>query len=272
MRRIFFVMTILFSVCVHAQIDKVVPPRPNPPRLVNDFADILTPEQEHDLETKLVAYDDSTSNQVVVVTLKTLKDPQNGNVYEDEEVALKILRDWGVGNKEKNNGIVVLIAKDDHKVRIEVGYGLEGAVPDITANEIIQSVIVPNFKEGNYYRGIDLGTDEIIKAAAGEYKAPQGYGNRGKKKGVSPGAIVFIILIIWILIQVSSRGGGRGGGGMMSRRGYRGWWFPIWPGGGWGGGSGGGWSGGGGGWSGGGGGFGGFGGGSGGGGGASGSW
>ncbi len=263
MRKIFLVITILFSVCAFAQIDKVIPKRPAPPKLVNDFTNTLSEHQKEDLEQKLVKYDDSTSNQVAVVIISTLSD------YPIEDVSLRILRDWGVGNKEKNNGIVVLIAKDDHKVRIEVGYGLEGVVPDITANQIIQSVIIPNFREDNYYRGIDLGTDEIIKAAAGEYKAPEGYGNRGKRKGVNPGTIFFIIVIIWILIQVSSRGGGRGGGGMMSRRGYRGWWLPMWTGGG-----GSGWSGGGGGggWSGGGGGFGGFGGGGGGGGGASGSW
>jgi len=272
MKKLFLFISLFFSVCALAQIDKVIPARPNPPKLVNDFAGILTPEQEHDLENKLVAYDDSTSNQVTVVTLPTLADPQNGNVYEDEEVALKILRDWGVGNKEKNNGIVILIVKNkdntERKIRIEVGCGLEGAVPDITANQIIQHDIVPNFREGNYYRGLDVATDNIIKAAQGEYKAPEGYGNRGRKKGISPGVIFFIILIIWVLIQASSRGGGRGGGGMLSRRGYSGWWGPVWPGGGWtGGGGGGGWSGGGGG-----GGFGGFGGGGSGGGGASGGW
>jgi uncharacterized protein len=261
MKRILTILAVLLSVCVHAQIDKVIPKRPAPPKLVNDFTNTLTDQQREDLEQKLVKYDDSTSNQVAVVIIPTLSD------YPIEDVSLRILRDWGVGNKEKNNGIVLLIAKDDQKLRIEVGYGLEGAVPDITANEIIQTVIVPNFKDGNYYRGIDLGTDEIIKAAAGEYKAPEGYGNRGKRKGVNPRTIFLIIIIVWVIIQVSSRGGGKGGGGMMSRRGFSGWWLPIWPGGGWSGGGGGG-----GGWSGGGGGFGGFGGGGGGGGGASGSW
>jgi uncharacterized protein len=237
-----------------------VPARPNPPRLVNDFTQTLTPEQTEELERKLVAYDDSTSNQVVVVIIPSTND------YPIEDVALQqILRKWGVGNKEKNNGIVVLVAKNDHDVRIEVGYGLEGAIPDITASQIIQSDILPNFRENNYYRGLDLATNDIIKAAAGEYKAPQGYSGR-RKKGLNPGLIFFVILGIWLIFSAS--GGGRGGGGMLSRRGYRGWMGPVWPGGGWGGGG----SSGGGGWSGGGGGFGGFGGGSGGGGGASGSW
>ncbi|MCW3117343.1 MAG: hypothetical protein JWM28_1425 [Chitinophagaceae bacterium] len=262
MKKFLLFIGVLVSVCTYAQIDKVVPARPNPPRLVNDFTQTLTAEQIQELERKLVAYDDSTSNQVVVVII-----PSTNN-YPIEDVALQqILRKWGVGNKEKNNGIVVLVAKDDHDVRIEVGYGLEGAIPDITANQIIQTDILPNFKAGNYYRGLDLATNDIIKAAAGEYKAPQGYGGR-RKKGLNPALIFFVIIGIWIILRAT--GGGRGGGGMMSRRGYGGLLGPLI----WGSALGGGGSSGGGGWSGGGGGggFGGFGGGSGGGGGASGSW
>ena len=239
-----------------------IPQRPNPPRLVNDLAGVLSPDEERRLEQQLVAYDDSTSNQIAIVTVKTLND------YPIEEYALKILRDWGVGNKNTNNGIVILAAIDDRKLRIEVGYGLEGAIPDITANHIIQQDLAPNFRSGDYYQGFSQAASSIIKAAAGEYKAPQNY--RKSKGGKFPfGAIVFIILLI-IIFAGRNRGGG---GGFMSRRGS-GWLGPFIlgsmlgrgsSGGGWGGGGGGGWSGGGGG-------FGGFGGGSGGGGGASGSW
>jgi len=268
MKRFLLVTILFFSICATAQIEKVVPPKPNPQRLVNDFTNTLTPEQVQALEQKLVAYDDSTSNQVAVVIVSTTGD------YDVDEVALQILRQWGVGGKDNNNGVVLLIAKDDRKIRIEVGYGLEGPIPDITARHIIDDDITPNFREGNYYRGIDAATDDIIKAAAGEYKAPAGYNKGNKKRGFPIGPIIFIIIF---LIIAASRGGrgGRGGGGMISRRGYGDLWA------GWilgnmlgGGRSGGGWSGGGGGWSGGGGGggFGGFGGGGGGGGGASGSW
>src|SRR5262245_20553657 len=105
-----------------------IPQRPSPPRLVNDLANVLSPDEEQRLEQQLVAYDDSTSTQIAIVTVKTLDD------YPIEEYSLKILRDWGVGNKKTNNGIVILAAIDDRKIRIEVGYGLEGAIPDITAN------------------------------------------------------------------------------------------------------------------------------------------
>lgn len=266
MKRLLPLILLLSTFCASAQIENVIPKRPVPPRLVNDLTGTLTPEQAAALENKLVNYDDSTSNQVAIVIIPTVGD------YPSEDVALRILRDWGVGNKDKNNGIVILIAKDDHKIRIEVGYGLEGAIPDITAKAIIDNDITPAFREGNYYRGLDRATDDIIKAAAGEYKAPQGYGKK-KGRGIGLGALVFFVII---LIIIFGSAGGSGGGGMVSRRGFggfgTGWLIGTLMSGGLRGGSGGGWSGGGGGWSGGGGGFGGFGGGGGGGGGASGGW
>ena len=234
-----------------------IPPRPSPPRLVNDLAGVLSPEQENTLENKLVAYDDSTSNQIAVVLVNTLND------YPIEEYSLQLFRQWGIGNKTTNNGILIITAIDDRKIRIEVGYGLEGAVPDIIANTIIANDIGPDFRNGDYYDGLDKATNSIIAAAAGEYKAPANYRDRGKKSGRLPIGMILALIIVLIIISKRNRGGG---GGFMSRRGFGPIFFPS-GGGGWGGGS---WGGGG--WSGGGGGFGGFGGGSSGGGGASGSW
>lgn len=271
MKKGFVFIFLLITVCAYAQIDRFIPRRPIPPKLVNDIANILTPDQELALESKLVAYNDSTSSQIAIVTLPTLTDPKTGTSYEDEEVALRILRDWGIGQKDKDNGILILIVKSpddkEKKIRIETGYGLEGAIPDITAKAIIDNSITPNFRSGNFYRGLDKATDDIIKAAAGEYKAPEGSG-RKKSKGIGFGAILFFLIMIFLF---AGRGGGGRGGGMVSRRGYgdigTAWILGSLLGGaGRGGGGGGGWSGGGGG------GFGGFGGGGGGGGGASGSW
>lgn len=251
MKKILLIFSMILSVCVSAQTDEVIPARPNPPKLVNDFTGTLSSMQVDALEKKLVAYDDSTSNQIAVVIIPTTK---NSTV---DEVALGILRNWGVGNKDKNNGIVILVAKDDRKMKIEVGYGLEGAITDVTAKHIIEEEITPAFKQDNYYRGLDEGTDALIRAAAGEYKAPAHYG-KSNKKMPSISTIIFIIILLIVIF-----GGGSRGGTYVSRGGWGGWTG----GGGWsGGGGGGGWSGGGGG------GFGGFGGGSGGGGGASGSW
>ena len=247
-----------------------VPARPDPPRLVNDIAHVMTADQVSALERKLDAYDDSTSNQIVIVTVPTTGD------YSIEDYALKILRDWGVGNKKNNNGVVVLAAIQDRKVTISTGYGLEGAIPDITAKSIIDNSIVPNFKGGsddNYYRGLDGAVDDLIKAAAGEYKAPEGYAQRGRRHSNGWGGniigLIFIIFIIIIFIS-RGRGGGGGGGGLFGGSGILPFIVGDMIGSSMRGGGGGGWSGGGG--DSGGGGFGGFGGGSGGGGGASGSW
>ena len=237
---------------------KVVP-KPNPPSLVVDNANVFASQDRQALERKLVALDDSTSNQICVVTVPSM----NGEVIE--EVANKTFRDWGIGNKKTNNGILILVAVNDRKIRIEVGYGLEGAVPDVTANDIINNDITPAFTQGNYLGGINAAVDDLSKAAVGEYKVKR---ERQKSSGGGGSNILGIIIIIIVIIIISSRGGrgGRGGGG--------GWIAPILFNSGGFGGFGGGNSGGGFGGFGGdsGGGFGGFGGGSSGGGGASGSW
>src|SRR5664279_3328061 len=103
-----------------------IPPKPNPARLVNDVAHVLTPDQVATLESKLVAYDDSTSIQIAIVTVETTGD------YAIEDYALKILRDWGVGNKKTNNGLVILAAIQDHKVFIATGYGMAVSYTHLT--------------------------------------------------------------------------------------------------------------------------------------------
>ena len=218
--------------------------------LVNDFAGVLTQDQKQTLEQKLVTFNDSTSTQIAVVII-----PDLGG-YEISDYSTQLGRAWGVGGKQFNNGVVLLISKNDHKLNIATGYGVEGALPDITCKHIIDEVIVPDFKGNDYYRGIDEGTDAIILATKGEYTAPQDY---QQGKSLSAGRIIFIIIIVIVILMFMS---GSGGGGTLIRGAGFG---PIF----WGGGGGGNWSGGG---SSGGGGFGGFGGGSFGGGGASGSW
>ncbi len=265
MKRYIVFIFLLFTFCAGAQSDPGIPAKPSPPKLVNDYTGTLTTHQVKALEDKLVAYDDSTSSQIAIVIIKTL------GRYDISEYALKLARDWGIGGKEFSNGILILVALDDHKMRIEVGRGLEGAVPDITAKAIMDNSMTPQFREGNYYRGLDMATDDIFAAAAGEYKAPADYGKKKSKgSGLGFGSIIFLIVLFLLIGGLGSGGGGRGNGGMMSAAG----WIigsmlgsGTHRGGGWsGGGGGGGWSGGGGG------GFGGFGGGGFGGGGASGSW
>ncbi len=249
MKRLLLILTTFFSFCAaSAQMEKIISTPPSPPKLVNDYTNTLTPQQKEALETKLDKYNDSTSNQIAVVIVES-KDN-----YSIEDAAIELGRKWGVGNKEFNNGVVILVAKKDRKVTIQAGYGLEGAISDLTAKSIIDNEVTPNFKAGNYYRGLDEATDNIIKAAEGRYKAPANYASK-KKKGLSISTIIFIIIILIVIFS----GAGPGGGTYVSRGGF----------GGWSGGGGSGWSGGGGSS---GGSFGGFGGGSFGGGGSSGSW
>ena len=254
-----FISLILLAVAVHAQ---QIPAKPNPPRLVNDYVNKLTPDQQQALESKLVAYNDSTSTQIAVVIMESIGGADPG------DFATQLGRDWGVGGKEFNNGVVILITTGGSQGRRHVfiapGYGLESAVPDYTASQIVNNEMIPQLQAGNFYRAINNAVDGIIRAAAGEYKGTGPQRDRGKGKGSS----LFVILIVMfiIIMAISRRGGGGGRGGM--RRGRSG--IPpiiFFPGGGlFGGGGGGGFGGGGGG------GFGGFGGGSFGGGGAGGNW
>jgi len=209
----------LFFVCsLHAQIEKELPTKPNPQKLVVDYTNTLAPDQQEALERKLTTYDDSTSNQVAVVIIATTGD------RDIADYAVALGRAWGIGNKEFNNGILLLVAKDDRKIWIATGYGLEGALPDITAKSIIDNEIKPNFKESDFYRGLDEGTDAIISATKGEYKAPENYLNREGRSGKRPGLLIMIIMILFFLF-VNRRGGG--GGGMYNRSGRSGFVAPL---------------------------------------------
>lgn len=255
-RLLYLLFFIAFTIKLSAQ---QILPKPNPPKLVVDAAGLLSPDQRQILERKLVAFNDTTSNQIAIVTINDLND------VPIEDYAVKLFREWGIGGPKHNNGILILVSKNDRQMRIEVGYGLEGAITDVQSKDIIANDLRPNFKNEDYYRGLDEAVNSLEEAAAGEYK------ERGKTSGDDEdggGNIIgfIIILIIIFFIIGRGRGGGRGGG-MMSRRGFNPWFIPtIFPGGGSWGRGGGGFGGGGGG------GFGGFGGGSSGGGGASGGW
>lgn len=261
----FFSIIILLLVSVFAfsqesfDPEKLLAAKPAVQQLVNDYTNTLTPDQKLALENKLVAFNDSTSTQIAVVIIPTL----NGN--DIAEYNVKLGRAWGVGGKQYNNGVILLIAKADRKLNIATGYGVEGALPDITSKHIIDDVIVPNFKGDDYYRGIEEGTDAIMQAVKGEYKAPAASKKNKGSGGI--GRILFIIIMIVVFLAVSGGKGKGGGGSFMSSRGAMPFILGSLLGSG---GRGGGWSGGGG--SSGGGGFGGFGGGSFGGGGSSGSW
>lgn len=233
---------------------------PKSSTLVTDYTNTLSADDKQQLENKLVAFDDSTSTQIAVVMMHSV------GQYDIDDYGQKLGRAWGIGHKGKNNGILVLVALDDHKVTIQTGYGAEGGVPDVIAKQIIDNDIVPHFKQNDYYGGLDAGTTDLMKYMKGEYKAEK----KPDDGGGAGGYIALLVIVIVILIIIFK---GRGGGGQIY--GGRGGASPFWwflggamlgrGSGGWGGFSGGDGGGGGGG-------FGGFGGGDFGGGGASGSW
>ncbi|MBE9465374.1 TPM domain-containing protein [Dyadobacter subterraneus] len=200
---IIFSFMFLFVLCRVVAQD--VPAKPNPPRLVNDFAKQLNPTEISALEQKLDAYNDSTSSQIAIVVVPTTGD------YPIADYALKLGREWGVGGKGKNNGIVILWASTDRKIYISTGYGMEGAVPDAIAKRIITQVMTPEFKNGMYYRGLDKGVDMIIKYATGEYKADAKQVDDGESGGTSPLLILVVVFIIIVFIISRNKGGGGGG-------------------------------------------------------------
>lgn len=242
-----------------AQSANELPDKPNPPRLVNDFAKVLSPQEVEQLERILVAYNDSTSTQVSIVTLPSVQP------YDISEYAFKLGDKWGIGRKDVDNGVLILTAINDRRIFIATGYGMEGVLPDGKLGLIISNEITPFFRSGNYYQGFLNGIEAIALAAVGEYKAVHAP-SEDSLPSILPALIILIIVIV--VIYMASRGGG--GGRYISRRGSDVFWGGPMIGGGFGGGRSGGFGGGGGGF--GGGGFGGFGGGSFGGGGAGGSW
>ena len=220
--------------------------------MVNDLAGVLSSSEREALEDKLVAYDDSTSTQIAIVTIQSLEGAEVGSY------GAELGEKWGIGTKENHNGVLILMAKDERKVTIRTGYGVEERLGAIICDRIIKNRIIPNFKRGDYYAGFDEATDEMIARLSGLYQGDGG----DKNPGIPIWVILAIIFIIFFILPLIFRN--RGGGTTLNRRGTRTWGGgPVI----WGGGFGGG-----GGSFGGGGGFGGFGGGGFSGGGASGSW
>ena len=186
-----------------------IPARPNPPRLVNDFADILSDKQERALEHKLVAYNDSTSTQICVVTVTSL----NGTTSDD--FAYQIGEKWGVGTKN-NNGVVILVkpktADELGDVSIQVGYGMEPYITDAVNYGIRTQEMIPAFKEGNYYKGIDNAVNAIIGLASGAYKSDR-YAKNNDGEEVFNGFIIFLIIVIICVIAAASKNNGNGKSG-----------------------------------------------------------
>ena len=200
-------LLLLLSLCVFAfnLFAKETPPAPNPPVFVNDYANALQPEEKAALEQKLFDYFKQTSTQIVVVIEQSLEDDELFGYSQ------KLAQNWGIGEKDKKNGLLIYVALAERKMRIQVGYGLEGAMTDAISKRIIDGILKPNFKQQAYFNGLNEATDAITKTLAGE-----GFTNDRKeksKKGIPWGLIGVIVVFLIITLFKGGKGGRRGGGG-----------------------------------------------------------
>jgi uncharacterized protein len=169
-------------------------------RLVNDYGGFLSPAEISALEQKLVAYSDSTSTQIAIVTMKSIGD------YEIADYADRLANKWEIGKKGKNNGLLILMTKEPHGITIRTGYGMEGTLPDAITKRLIEQIAKPNFKQNNYYGGLDKLTDAIIQIMSGTYQADD-------KATASGSKAIFIFVILMVVIALLSIFSKRGGGG-----------------------------------------------------------
>ncbi len=199
MKKIIIVLIAVFSFVsvLHAEI----PERPNPPKLVNDFAGVLDKNKSSQLEGALVQFERETSTQIVVVTVADL------DGYDPGDYAVRLAEKWGVGQKGKDNGIVVLlkpkVGNSKGQVFIATGYGLEGVLPDAIVNgAIIDNEMIPRFKQDNYFGGLVAGIKVMMEITRGEYTA-ENYQESVKGEG---SAVPFFIFIVIIIISIFGRG------------------------------------------------------------------
>lgn len=196
----FFMIAFLFSNCIFSQYN--IPEKPSFQTSVYDYANILSPTEKTDLEQKLIRYSDSTSTQIVVITIESLKG-------EDvSQLATKWAHTWGLGQAKEDNGVIILVAKDDRKIAINPGYGLEDRLTAGIGGEIIRNIIVPEFKAGSYYKGLDKGADALFDVFKGKYKGER----KSKQKDFPILPFIIIIVIIIILISRNKKGGGGNSG------------------------------------------------------------
>ena len=179
-----------------------IPKIPNEQTSVYDYANILQADEKAQLEEKLIKYSDSTSTQIVVITIESLKGEDIGILTP------KWGQEWGIGgSKQNDNGVIILVAKAEHKLWISAGYGLEDRLTAGIGGEITRNIIVPEFKAGSYYKGLDKGTDAIFDVFKGKYKGER----KHDKKGSSIPFFIIIFIIFIIIIAKSKKNGGNSG-------------------------------------------------------------
>lgn len=186
-----------------------IPPKPSNQTSLYDYINLFDTSQQQALRDKLVRYSDSTSTQIVIVIISTT---------EGEDISFlgaKWGQEWGIGQADKDNGILIILARDDRMVDINTGYGIETIITDRMAEQIINRIMIPEFKTGNYYQGLNLGTDALFAALNGEFEENRTF----KKKQFPVGLIiVFFLILLFIILRTRHKGGnnqGNNGGGSL---------------------------------------------------------
>ncbi len=192
-----FTSILFFTQAVFAQ--KEIPELWN--QRVHDEAKVLSQQTIDNLEHTLKVFEDSTSNQMAILIVPSL----DGEIIE--QYAIRVAEKWKLGTKDKDNGIVMLIAINDRKMRIEVGQGLEGVITDALSNRIIRNEMAPNFRRGDYDAGVLAATNAIMLASKGEYKAdPIARNKSGRGSGVLFGLVILVVLGVFTYSALFTKG------------------------------------------------------------------
>lgn len=206
--KILFVLIVIAFISENVSAQYEIPPIPSVQTSLYDYINLLTPSQKTALESKLIRYADSTSTQIVCIIIGST------NGEDISMLGAEWGQKWKIGQKGEDNGIVMILAKDDRKIDINTGYGIEYRVTDLMSERIINRIMIPEFKSENYYAGLDKGSDAIFAALNGEFKEDRDF--EKKDGGKIPFFIIFVFIIIIIaLIRKGGKGGKGGGGGSL---------------------------------------------------------
>jgi uncharacterized protein len=205
-RRSAFFAVVLLATAITSRAAEVIPPKPD--RYFNDYAGVVSPAVAERLNTQLAQFERDTSNQVLVVVY-----PKMQSDSSIEDYTRRVAQAWGVGQKDRRNGVVLFVFVEDRRMFIQVGYGLEGALPDVTAFDITERHIKPRFRVKDYDGGLTVGVDLIRQAIRGEYKGSgrtNAERNKSSESGGTAGLLIFLFALVLFLIFVraSRRRGG----------------------------------------------------------------
>ena len=201
-KRIWFLGFVFFCTIQVSYAQYQIPETPKEQTSVYDYVNLLSPAEKDNLEQKLIKYSDTTSTQIVVAIISTTKG-------EDiTYLGAQWAHAWGIGQAKEDNGVFILLARDDRRISINTGYGVEHLLTDAMSKRIIERDIIPYFKQGDYYGGLNRGADAVFEIMTGEY-----HGTRQSNSGDFPIGVFFFLFVVFIILLIAISKNRRGGGG-----------------------------------------------------------